>query len=85
MLINDSAGRWDSGVPSGSAAGALFEFQAELWALIQHLWLLACHSSRLYGRDEFREQQAGPDQTLTVRRNQFVFPEPGGKTGGRKT
>lgn len=85
MLINDSAGRWDRGGPSGCVPGALFELRAELRARIQHLQLLACHSSRLYCRDEFREQQAGPDQTLTVGRNQFVFPEPGGKRAGRKT
>lgn len=36
MLINDSAGRWDSRSPSSHAPGALFELRAELQAHIQH-------------------------------------------------
>lgn len=36
MLINDSAGRWDSGGPSSHSPGALFELRAELQAHIQH-------------------------------------------------
>lgn len=48
----------------------LFEFWAEpqLWADISHplQCLMVQAAAWIYYRDEFREQQAGPDQILTV-------------------
>lgn len=85
MLINDSAGRWDSRSPSAVLPRLCLSCGLSSRPTSNTLRLSACHSSRLYCRDEFREQQAGPDQTLTVGRTWFVFPEPGGKTGGGKT
>lgn len=66
---------------------SLFELWAEpqLWAHVKHPAAsyplrLAWATAWLYYKDEFREQQAGPDQTLTVGRICSVSPEPGGKT-----
>lgn len=71
---------------------SLFELWAEppFWAHVKHpaasfLLRLARAAAWLYYRNEFREQQAGPDQTLTVGRICSVSPEPGGKTSWWET
>lgn len=76
MFINDSAGRWDSGglVPPAALPGLCLSCGLSSGPASNTLRLRARHSSRLYCRDEFREQQAGPDQTLTVGNNLVCFP-----------
>lgn len=76
MFINDSAGRWDSGglAPPAALPGLCLSCGLSSGPTSNILRLRAGHSSRLYCRDEFREQQAGPDQTLTVGNNLVCFP-----------
>lgn len=76
MFINDSAGRWDSGglAPPSALPELCLSCGLSSGPTSNTLRLRARHSSRLYCRDEFREQQAGPDQTLTVGNNLVCFP-----------